>query len=197
MECFGVKKLLKLVSRYRNDKISKRFVVVLYEVESCAESERISSWKFISIQKRPKFTKQSFLLLFAHISNLVPMIISYVYKCYDCCGSSPSVHEQVLLLLFHNVFKIASFHLVLLNIQRCLIFRGALLALRDEITVVYRLGEERIVCFKNIYHLSFFIFSYFFCFLSYFFLPLYFPSFSLVCIGNSMICSDIWHKYHE
>ena len=67
------------------------------------------------------------------------------------------MHEQVLLLLFHNVFKIASFHLVLLNIQRCLIFPGALLALRDEITVGYRLGEERIVCFKNIYHLSFFI----------------------------------------
>ena len=19
----------------------------------------------------------------------------------------------------------------------------------------------------------------------------------LICIGNSMICSDIWHKYHE
>ena len=20
---------------------------------------------------------------------------------------------------------------------------------------------------------------------------------AMICIGNSMICSDIWHKYHE
>ena len=24
-----------------------------------------------------------------------------------------------------------------------------------------------------------------------------FTGFSVICIGNSMICSDIWHKYHE
>ena len=24
-----------------------------------------------------------------------------------------------------------------------------------------------------------------------------FASLSIICIGNSMICSDIWHKYHE